>query len=120
MALKSNTIVDDNRGSRDQNPVLRNNQYWLPKEDGIEDGPFCCACHDRHHQFVRLTAAASVRVDASRTAGAREEDARLPGMLERSVRGQPTIAVGVGEIRGAVARDDRERHVVAGATMPVS
>lgn len=35
--------------------TVRGNQYWLKKEDGTEDGPFCTACQDSDSKLIRLT-----------------------------------------------------------------
>ena len=42
-----------------QNLIFRGNHYWLPKEDGSEDGPFCSACQDGDHKLVRMTEGAT-------------------------------------------------------------
>jgi hypothetical protein len=60
-------MMEENRGLRDEvrtlkeqlhtkeSLVFRNNAYWLPKDDGTEEGPFCSACHDGDHKLVRMT-----------------------------------------------------------------
>lgn len=59
-------MMDENRSLKDEvrslkeqlnikaKLVFKNNTYWIPMEDGTEDGPFCSTCHDTEHQLVRL------------------------------------------------------------------
>ena len=55
LALQSDIMkmMDENRTLKDEN------YYWLPKEDGTEDGPFCSACQDGDHKLVRATEGAT-------------------------------------------------------------
>jgi len=73
LALQSDIMkmMDENRILKDENRALkeqlqvkqtlifRNNYYWMPKEDGTEDGPFCSACQDGDHKLVRATEGAT-------------------------------------------------------------
>jgi regulator of replication initiation timing len=68
LALQSDIMkmMDENRALKDEartlkdqlhikeKLVFRDNRYWLPKDDGTEDGPFCSTCHDTQRQLVRL------------------------------------------------------------------
>ena len=59
-------MMEENRALRDEvrelkgqlhtkvNLIFRDNTYWLPKDDGTEDGPFCSTCHDSEQKLVRL------------------------------------------------------------------
>jgi regulator of replication initiation timing len=73
LALQSDIMkmMEENRVLRDENLTLkeqlhakktlvfRNNHYWMPKEDGSEDGPFCSACQDGYGQLARMTEGAT-------------------------------------------------------------
>lgn len=73
LALQSDIMkmMEENRELKDENRALQeqlrvkqalvfhDNKYWLPKEDGTEDGPFCSACQDADGRLVRLTAGAT-------------------------------------------------------------
>ena len=67
-------MMDENRALKDENRslserlhikqklVFRNNRYWLPKEDGSDDGPFrpfCTACQDSDGKLIRMTEGAT-------------------------------------------------------------
>lgn len=34
--------------------TFENNDYWIKREDGSKDGPFCTHCWDREQKLVRL------------------------------------------------------------------
>jgi len=34
--------------------IFHDDSYWLPKNDGTEDGPFCSNCWDTRAQLVRM------------------------------------------------------------------
>ena len=38
-----------------QKLVFRNGVYWLKKDDGSKDGPFCIICYDDKNRLIRLT-----------------------------------------------------------------
>jgi regulator of replication initiation timing len=64
-------MMDENRALKDENRslredlnvrrrlVFRNNAYWLPAEDGSEEGPFCATCRDGDNKLVRMSQSAS-------------------------------------------------------------
>lgn len=68
LALQSDIMkmMDENRTLKDEirtlknqlhtkeKLIFRNNTYWLPKDDGTEDGPFCSTCHDSDQKLIRL------------------------------------------------------------------
>ena len=66
-ALEKNLeLQKDNQGLKDENKTLkdklkikgsinpRDNAYWVKKEDGSEDGPFCLRCYDKNKDLMRL------------------------------------------------------------------
>ena len=64
MMDENRTLKEENRALQEQlhlkqTLIFKNNHYWMPKEDGTEDGPFCSACHDGNHKLVRMTAGAT-------------------------------------------------------------
>ncbi len=73
LALNKDIMVmmEENRSLRDQIRelkeqlhtkqalVVRGNHYWVRKEDGTEDGPFCTACQDSDHKLIRMTEGAT-------------------------------------------------------------
>jgi len=37
-----------------ENLYYENNTYWVKKEDGSKDGPFCSRCWDKNKDLIRL------------------------------------------------------------------
>ena len=67
MMEENRLLKDENRALREQlqvkrNLVFRENSYWMPKEDGFEDGPFCSTCQDVDGKLVRMTECATAGV----------------------------------------------------------
>jgi hypothetical protein len=60
MMDENHELKDQIRKLKDQSDTkqaltVRGNQYWLKKEDGTEDGPFCTACQDSDSKLIRLS-----------------------------------------------------------------
>jgi hypothetical protein len=37
-----------------ENVFFENNAYWLKKDDGSKDGPFCLRCWDKNQKLIRM------------------------------------------------------------------
>jgi len=37
-----------------ENVIYENNAYWVKKEDGQKDGPFCSRCWDKDKNLIRI------------------------------------------------------------------
>lgn len=60
MMDENRALKDEIRGLREElnlrrKLVFRDNAYWLPREDGNEEGPFCAACRDGENKLVRMS-----------------------------------------------------------------
>jgi len=114
LALQSDIMkmMDENRALKDENLALReqlrvkqklvfrNNAYWLPNEDGSEEGPFCATCRDGDNKMVRMS--------QSPATGYPSGQPRLIFGSDPAGRGE---VIHVGEIPPGHAREDGEEII---------
>ncbi len=59
MQKKIQEIEKENRELKEkleikENLIFEKNAYWLEKENGEKDGPFCSVCWDADEKLIRL------------------------------------------------------------------
>ena len=52
--LEKENIILKNKLEIKDNLIFENNAYWIKKDDGLKDGPFCSRCWDVEKNTVRM------------------------------------------------------------------